>query len=72
MARRTSLLQIRLTDEELAVIERLAASEHLPVSTYARRLLLKDAIDKGLYDESATDDAPSNDTQKRNWLFGNK
>lgn len=38
---RTEFLQIRLTPEERARIQRVAEAEHLEMSTWARRELLK-------------------------------
>lgn len=41
MAAKTAFLQIRLSPEDKARIERLAKVEHLDASTWARRVLLK-------------------------------
>jgi hypothetical protein len=59
---------ILLTDEERAVIEELAKREHLAASTYARRLLLKDAIEKGFFD----DEPKEQNDKRKGWLFGGK
>jgi hypothetical protein len=59
---------ILLTEEERAVIEELAKKEHLSASTYARRLLLKEAIDRGFFD----DENEPNQDKRKGWRFGNK
>jgi uncharacterized protein (DUF1778 family) len=38
---KTEFLQIRLTPEQRDALERAAAAEHLDMSTWARRVLLK-------------------------------
>ncbi|MBI1294297.1 hypothetical protein GC175_04985 [bacterium] len=47
MARET-VLQIRVTEAERKAIERLAAAERLPASTFIRRRLLLEADQRGL------------------------
>lgn len=42
MEPKTAFLQIRLTREDKTRIERVAKSEHLDASTWARRVLLKE------------------------------
>ena len=44
---RTNMLVIRLTQIERAALDNLARSERLPVSTFARQLLLKEADRRG-------------------------
>jgi hypothetical protein len=44
---RTNMLVIRLTQIERDAIDKLAESEILPVSTFARQLLLKEADRRG-------------------------
>jgi hypothetical protein len=43
------MLVIRLNHIERTVIDRLAESEKLPVSTFARQLLLKEADRRGFF-----------------------
>ena len=59
---RTNMLVIRLTQIERATINSLAESEKLPVSTFARRLLLKEADRRGLLLRSGADNQ-SNESQ---------
>ena len=44
---RTNMLVVRLTQIERAAIDKLAESERLPVSTFARQLLLKECDRRG-------------------------
>jgi len=38
---RSKTLQVRLNEDEFRMLEKLAMEEHLPLSTFARSLLLK-------------------------------
>jgi hypothetical protein len=55
--KRNTRLTIRLTEAERGAVDALAQAERLPTSTLARRLLLLEADERGLWPDEVQDAA---------------